>query len=329
MQRRTFMKGVGAAAVLSGLSTRAFSAPQHNLQLGFIMAEGDPCDVASRKFKAIVEERTGGDVTCTIHTNGLLGTETGLWDGMQIGSVDIAVTGVGPVSAFAPQFQGVLMPYAVRDYEQIEKIYNGEVGDELKAVLRNAKGGEVLDFWYRGPRNVTANKAVRTPDDIKGLKLRTPQGKIYLEAFAALGAQPTPMAFGELFNALEQGVVDGQENPLDVIITMHFDEVQSHVSLTQHQLTPYFFSIRGATLDALSADQQQAVREAAVEAGVFEKELILSSEESNKKTLADRGMTVVEDVDRAAFAAILDEKARQLEADGVWMKGLYDRLQDA
>lgn len=315
---------IGALAISS-----AWAAQPQTLQVGYIMAEGDPADLAAKKFKELVETRSDGSLNVVIHSSGLLGGERDLWEGMQIGSVDIAITGVGPISFFTPEYSGVQMYYAVEDLDHLEAVYNGEIGDEIRDALLKAKGGRVLDWWHRGPRHITANKPIRTPDDLKGLKLRTPEGKIYLEAWQALGASPTPMALGELFTALEQGVVDGQENPLELIATQSFDEVQSHVSLTAHQYQPYLFSISDNTLSSLTEEQQEIIRQAAIEAGEFEKELVAKAEEKYKKELADAGMTVVEDVDREAFKKIMDETAPKLEDQGLWKEGLYERIKAA
>jgi len=257
---------LSATAVLAAASLPV-AAQERTLQLGYIMAEGDPADEGARRFEELVEERTGGELDIVIHPNGLLGGERDLWEGMQIGSVDIAITGVGPISFFTPQYSGVQMYYAVQDVAHLEKVFNGEIGDEIADALLQGQGGRVLDWWHRGPRHVTANKPIRTPEDLQGLKLRTPEGKLYIQAWQALGASPTPMALGELFTALEQGVVDGQENPLALIATQSFDEVQSHVSLTAHQVQPYVFAISESTWQGLSDEQRQIVEEAAKEAG--------------------------------------------------------------
>jgi tripartite ATP-independent transporter DctP family solute receptor len=331
INRRNLLKigGIGAAAAFAGVNGSVRAAGPQNLQIGYIMADNDPADLAAKKFKQIIEEKSGGALTATLHGNSLLGGERSLWEGMQIGSVDIAITGVGPISFFTPQYAGVQMYYAIRDYDRMDAVFNGPIGEEIRNALLKAKGGRVLDWWYRGARNVTANKPIRQPADLKGLKLRTPEGKIYLEAWKALGASPTPMALGELFNALQQGVVDAQENPLELIATQHYNEVQSHVSLTQHQLVPYLFAIREQTLKGLGEDQQKIVREAAIEAGKYEKDLVRQGEDDYKKKLAEAGMKVVEDVDRDAFVKIMESTAAKLENEGLWMKGLYQRILQA
>lgn len=331
INRRDILKigSLSAAAALTSFSAPVQAAGARTLQIGYIMADNDPADLAAKKFKEIIEAKSGGALRAVLHPNGLLGGERSLWEGMQIGSVDIAITGVGPISFFTPQYTGVQMYYAIRDYAHLERVFNGKVGNEIRDALLRAKGGRILDWWYRGARNITANKAIRQPADLQGLKLRTPEGKIYLEAWNALGASPTPMALGELFNALEQGVVDGQENPLELILTQHYNEVQSHVSLTEHQLVPYLFAVREQTFASMSEQQQQIVQEAALEAGVYEKELVRQNEGVYKDKLADAGMAIVEDVDRATFQALMHDTALKLEAEGLWESGLYQRIQEA
>ncbi|MHA6631083.1 TRAP transporter substrate-binding protein [Pseudonocardia sichuanensis] len=298
------------------------------LRLGYIMAEGDPGDLGAKRFKEIVEERSAGSLEVLLQGNSLLGGEQDLWEGHEIGSVEMSLTGVGPISFFTPQYAGVQMYYAIEDQEHLEKVFNGEIGDEIEAALLQAKGGRVLDWWHRGPRQVTGNKPIRTPADLAGFKIRTPEGRTYIEAWQALGAAPTPMALGELFTALEQGVVDGQENPLALIATNSFDEVQSHVSLTGHQVAPYLLSISELTWQTLSDEEKRIVQEAALEAGTYEKQVVADSEETFKAELQQRGMTVVEDVDVDAFSEIMLETARRLEAEGLWQEGLYERMRE-
>ena len=333
MKRKALAFGTGiAAAVLvavAGGPTPCQAAAVKTLQLGYIMAEGDPADLGAKRFKEIVEKETNGAVKVVIHANGLLGGERSLWESMQIGSADIAITGVGPISFFTPIYGGVQMYYAIEDVDHLEAVFNGPIGEEIRQALLKAKGGLILDWWHRGARQVTAKKAIRTPEDLKGLKLRTPEGRIYLEAWKALGASPTPMAMGEVFTGLQQGVVDGQENPLEFILTQSLNEVQTHVSLTAHQITPYLVAMREQTLKSLTPEQQKIVREAMLNAGVYEKKIVAEGEEKYKKDLAAKGMTIVEDVDRAAFKRIMHETALKLEQENLWQKGLYDRIQAA
>lgn len=329
MQAGSALLLVSALALTGCSSTDAAGAdgPQ-TLQLGYIMADNDPGDLGAKKFKEIVEERTAGEIEIALQGNSLLGGEQTLWEGMEIGSVDMALTGVGPISFFTPEYAGVQMYYGIRDQEHLDKVFGGEIGDEIETALLQAKGGRILDWWHRGARQTTANKPVRTPEDLAGVKIRTPEGRLYLEAWNAFGASPTPMALGELFTGLEQGVVDAQENPLALIATNSFDEVQSHVSLTAHQYAPYMLAISERKWSSLSPENQQILQEAAVEAGTYEKQVVAESEKEYKKELEERGMTVVEDVDVDRFRDIMLETAEKLEAEGLWKEGLYQRMVD-
>jgi tripartite ATP-independent transporter DctP family solute receptor len=338
VHRRQFLKMAAAAggalatsAALSacgggGGSTGGES--KKTLSLGYIMSADDPGDLGAKKFKELVEKNSNGSITVNLSGDSLLGGEQDLWEGMQLGSVDMAVTGVGPISFFTPQYAGVQMYYAIRDQDHLDKVFNGDIGDEIADALLQAKGGRILGWWHRGARHVTANKAIRVPADLKGLKIRVPEGRTYLEAWQALGASPTPMALGELFTALQQGVVDAQENPLSIIDTSHYDEVQSTVSLTQHQIAPYLFAISDQVWTSLSAAQQKAVQKAAADAGDYEKQIVDDSEGTFRDDLKQRGMTIVEDVDRDAFSEVMVQAAKKLEGDNVWQSGLYQRIRD-
>ncbi|TQM13381.1 TRAP transporter substrate-binding protein [Pseudonocardia kunmingensis] len=335
LSRRSLLRWTGTAAGAALLATAACGTRttfdedgRRLLRLGYIMSEGDPGHAGAVRLAELVAERSD-TLRILPQPNGLLGGEQDLWEGLHIGSIDMALTGVGPISFFTPQFAGVQMYYAIRDLSHLDAVFHGAIGREVAAALLEAKRGRILDWWHRGARQVTANRPIREPADLRGLKLRCPEGRTYIESWRSLGASPTPMALGELFTALEQGVVDAQENPLELIESQSMSEVQSHVSMTSHQYAAFLMAVSERTWQQLSAAEQDLLHQAVVDAGTFEKRAVQDIESTARAALRDDGMAVVEDVDIARFEEICLDTARRLETEGLWQSGLYERVREA
>jgi tripartite ATP-independent transporter DctP family solute receptor len=228
---------------------------------------------------------------------------------------------------FAPQYAGLALPYLFRDVDHLHKVLYGEVGNEIKQEFTKNANSTLLDWWDRSPRNLTARKEIKTPDDLKGVKLRTPEIPITLDSWKALGANPTPLAFTELFTALEQKVVDGQENPVDIIYTSKFQEVQSHIMRTEHSISTYSLMINDKKLASFPADVQKVIKDASVEAGNFEKQLTKQSEEQYFKSLKDAGMKVI-DVDKSLFAKKIEDSKVEDKYAKDWAPNLLKRIRD-
>jgi tripartite ATP-independent transporter DctP family solute receptor len=336
MSRRSLLRWAGSALAGAALlptvgcsgSTTIDEDGRRILRLGYIMSEGDPGHLGAQRLAELVAERSD-TLRILPQPNGLLGGEQDLWEGLHIGSIDMALTGVGPISFFTPEFSGVQMYYAIRDLAHLDAVFHGRIGQEVSAALLAAKRGRVLDWWHRGARQVTANRPIREPADLAGLKLRCPEGRTYIEAWRALGASPTPMALGELFTAIEQGVVDAQENPLELIKSQSMSEIQSHVSLTNHQYAAFILAVSERTWEQLSAAERDLLQQAALDAGTYEKQVVQDGEATDLKSLREDGMTVVDDVDIAQFEEICLRTARRLESEGLWQSDLYQRIREA
>jgi len=203
------------------------------------------------------------------------------------------------------------LPYMFRDAPHAYQVLDGAVGRSLLDDLgsHNLKG---LAFWEVGFRNVTnSRRPIKTPEDVKGLKLRTTPNPAHLKAFQLLGANPLPMPFSEVYMALESRAVDGQENPLPLIAAAKLYEVQKYLSLTRHAYTAMPLVMNKAKFDAMPAAQQKVLLEAALEAGKFQRELNRQGEAANLADLKKRGMTVEENVDTEAFAKIVAAPVRK------------------
>ena len=297
---KTFKAALLAMAVLgAGLSNAA--AQEVTLKLGHLANEEDVWHKAALKFAEEVAERTDGRVEVQVFPNESLGKEMDLISGMQLGTVDMTITGES-LQNWAPMAALLAVPYAYDTLEEMDAIAGGEVGDAIEAQILERAQVRPLAYFARGPRDLTSNRPITSPDELDGLKLRVPNVPLFVAVWQALGARPTPMAFSEVFTSLQNGTIDAQENPLALIKSASFPEVQSHVNLTEHVRSWIYLAIGEPSFNKLSEEDQIAVQEAATAAQSYERELFLAAEDQLRQDLKDAGMTFVE-VDKAAFAA--------------------------
>ncbi|WP_053218271.1 TRAP transporter substrate-binding protein [Virgibacillus senegalensis] len=236
------------------------------------------------KFKEIVEEKTDGAIKVETYHSGQLGDDRTMTEALQLGSQEVTIPSTAPLANFADEFSIFDFPFLFPNEEVADKVLDGEVGQKILKKLES-KDLVGLTYWENGFRDVTNSKRpIKTVEDFKGLKLRTMENDLHLEAFRELGANPTPMAFTELFTAMQQGTVDGQENPYATIYLEKFYEAQDYVSNTHHVYSPFVFLMSKSFYDGLSAEQQQIVTEAAIEAGHYERDL---NREANQQYLSD------------------------------------------
>ena len=277
------------------------SGDSQTLKLAHTGSETHQYHLASEKFKELVEEKTDGEITIEIHPNATLGSEGEAVEQVMDGSLDM--TTVAPDSNFSntvPEMNVFGIPYLFEDRDHAYSTLDGEIGDELLALYEehNMKG---LGWWEIGFRHLTNNQnEIVTPEDAEGLQIRVQPSPVWEEHMKAIGASPTPVDFNELYSALDQGVVDGQENPLPTIESMKFYEVQDYVSLTGHTYNPAITVMNLDLWNELSEEHQKAIQEATDETTDYHRELLADKEEEILQMLEDEGVTVTEP-DRAAF----------------------------
>lgn len=273
---------------------------EYNLVIGHLNAETHTWHKMSEKFKEEVEAATDGRVTVTIYPGSQLGSETDM--NMSAitgdGSCDIVYTGES-MQTYESALGIIGMPYAITSDEHMDAVLNGEAGKDLEQLMEKT-GLHVLGAIKRGPRNVTSKIEIKSPDDMKGFKIRTPESAMTMAAFEAMGAKPTPMAFSEIFTSLQQGVIDGQENPLANIKDGAFYEVQDYVIKTEHLRAWVYFAISAARFNSFPEDIQKAIQESADKAIAYEHDLFLEQEKELQAELESKGMTFVE-VDQKPF----------------------------
>lgn len=290
-------------AIAAGLALAATPVwAQQVLRLSHNAAPGNPKAEASKKFAELVAQKTGGRVKVEVGGSAQFGDDTESLTNMRLGTLAFSANSQGATSGVIQEFSVIGLPFLFRDLNHAYRVVDGPVGVKLDEFARK-KGLVVLALWDNGIRHTSNNKRpIVKPEDLAGIKVRTPPDPITLDIFKSLGANPGPLAFSELYIALQQGVFDGQENPLMNIYSSKLHEVQKYISLTGHkyETTPLLAS--KMVWDGLSKADQQAVKEAAVEAGNLNRQMSLAADAELRKKLADAGVKINE-VDQAAFAA--------------------------
>jgi tripartite ATP-independent transporter DctP family solute receptor len=247
------------------------------------------------------DELSKGRLQVKIFANAQLGTDRDMIEGMQLGSIDLASPSTGAMGSVLPAATVLDLPYMFDDYAHVYRVLDGPVSERLHKLF-DGVGFHPLGWWEIGFRNLTNSKRpVRTPADVKGLKLRTLPSAVHQTAWSLVGAQPVAMDFTEVYNALNTGVVDGQENPFNIILTGKLYEVQKHLSLTQHVYGAAPTSVSDKTWAKLPPDLQQVLKAAVARSVVAQRKAASGDVDAQLKKLVDFGMQVVRDPDREAF----------------------------
>jgi tripartite ATP-independent transporter DctP family solute receptor len=270
------------------------------IKLGVVTKPGSAQNIAAEKFKELIEQRSNGDIRIQIFHSASLGNETEILQQVQMNTIQMAIVTGGPFDTFDPMARVINYPFLFKDYAQVDKILDGPLGAEL---LKSLEGSNFksLCFSENGFRNLTNNKRpVKNPEDIKGLKVRVMASAIHKTIWRALGANPTPMPW-PIYTELEQGVIDGQENPLWVMEVYKFYEIQKYMTLTRHV---YSYHIDVASLqwwNTLDANNQKMIQEAMYDAAVFQRKDNRSKNAARLQFLKEKGMQVEENPDINAF----------------------------
>lgn len=289
------------AAAIAAVVAGPLSAQEMTLKLGHLANEDNSWHMASVKFGEELSALTDGRITVEVFPNESLGKEIDLINGMQLGTVDMTITGES-LQNWAPKAALLAVPYAFQTIEDMDAFASGPVGDEIKQQIIEKVQIRPIAYFARGARDLTSNRAIAHPDDLNGLKMRVPNVPLFVDVWAALGANPGPMAFSEVFTSLQNGTIESQENPLALIRSASFYEVQSHVNLTDHVRSWIYLTIAESTWNKLSDADKTAVTEAAARAQAYERGLFEASLAADRTFLEGKGMTFVE-VDAAAFQA--------------------------
>jgi len=280
----------------------AFAAPEFTLRLGHLANEDHTWHKGALMFAEELERLSGGRMVAQVFANEQLGNEIDTIQAIHTGIAHMVVTGES-MQNWAPKCALIAVPYMVRDMDHLQRVLTGEPGQMIKREIIERVRLRPVSAFIRAPRNLTSNRPIRTPDDLSGLIVRIPNVPLFASVWGALGANPTPMAFSEVFTSLQQNVIDGQENPLDLIRSGSLFEVQRYVNLTEHVYGWIYLTIGEDFFQSLPEDLQAAVLEAGRVAEAYEHSLFLDALVEHEQFLRDAGMEFVT-VDREAFAAL-------------------------
>ncbi|UAB73235.1 TRAP transporter substrate-binding protein [Vibrio sp. SCSIO 43132] len=293
---------VGFAAGLSAiLMTSSALSAEVTLKLGHLANEKNAWHLAAVRFSEELKTLTKGRIEVQVFPNESLGKEIDLINGMQLGTVDMTITGES-LQNWAPLAALLAVPYAYKSLEHMDEVASGEIGDKIESQIIDKARIRPLAYFARGPRNLTSNRPITSPAELKGLKMRVPNVPLFVDVWKSLGASPTPMAFSEVFTSLQNGVIGAQENPLALIRSANFNEVQTHVNKTEHVRSWIYLTISEITWSKLSDADKKAVKTAAIIAQDYERRLLNNSLAEDQAILESKGMTFVE-VDGEAFQA--------------------------
>lgn len=272
------------------------------LKLGHIADPGNPYAMGAQKLADLAKEKSKGSIDIQVFPSSQLGNQRDLIEGLTFGTVDMTLTSTAVFGNFVPEMGVFDLPFIMRDIDHAYKTMDQVCMEAGK--LGEAKGIKTLGVMENGVRHMTNNKRpIRVPADMAGLKIRVMEQPVYIEMMKALGASPTPMAFGELYTALQKGVIDGQENPLAHIYTSRFFEVQKYISLSGHTYSGEPLLISLSAWGTLTPDQQKILQESVDEAVIWQRNLCRELEGDFLKKIRESGKSEInDDVDKRAFA---------------------------
>ena len=317
--------GVVALAAVLGVALMAFPATAGmKINIGSTYGPDAPVHFGQVKFKELVEQRSKGDMQVQIHVGGAMGGERDVFEGMSSGGLEMGAMGSGDTSIFFPKYQVFEVPYVMRDADHFWKFWNGPVGKEINDLSLKERGVMTTGIVYRGARFLTANRPIKTPAEVKGLKIRLPENKPWIKVWESLGALPVVVAFPEVYMALKTGVAEGQENPLESIWSYKFYEAQKYLIGTRHVWAAAKYQMSKKWFDTLKPDQQKLILDAWKDATAFANEQAVAFDKKLLGDLQTKGMTLIEP-DLAAFQKAVQPALEELNKT-FWAPGMLEKV---
>jgi tripartite ATP-independent transporter DctP family solute receptor len=281
------------------------ASPAHcemTIKLGVVTKPGSAQNIVAQKFKDLVEKESKGDIKVKIYHSGSIGNETQILQQIQLNTIQMGVITSGPFDTFDPIVRVIDYPFLFKDYHQADAILDGPLGAEILTDLESA-GFKGLCFSENGFRNLTdSRRPVKTPEDVKGLKIRVMASAMHKAIWQDLGANPTPMPW-PIYTELEQGVIDGQENPLWVLVEYKLWEVQKYLTLTRHVYSPHIDVASLIWWKTLAPATQDMVQKAMYSAALYQRKENREGNAARLKLLKEKGFIIEEHPDIAAFRA--------------------------
>ncbi len=321
-------KKMSAVSLAFGLALGAvgIAQAQTNMRISISIVQNSHQGIGIDTFAKEVERRTGGRYKIQPFYAGSLGGERESIEAVQLGTQELTFSSTGPVPNFVPDARILDIPFLFRDKAHARAVLDGPIGQEMLAKFE-PKGFKALAWGENGVRHMTNSKrSVNSPEDLKGLKMRTMENPVHVAAYKGFGIITTPMAFPEVFTALQQGTVDGQENPLSVIMSAKFDQVQKHMTLTGHVYSPAIFLMNKASFDKLAPADQKHFMDAALEAVKANRARVDEDDAKGVAELRSKGMTIVENPDKSKFVSALAPV--YVEFEKTFTKPAIDRIRN-
>lgn len=316
MMVSVFMAGCGSDKK-AGSSSSGNNNEATTIKIAHVGTEDTTLHTKYVKFKGIVEAESDGKFTVEIYPNSQMGGEREITESTQINNIQISSPAIGQLATMSPALQVFNLPFLFKDSEQAYEVLDGPIGQELLKNLEE-NGFVGLGYAENGWRHLTTKEGpVTKPDQVQGMKLRTMEDPLHLAFWKEIGLNPTPLAFSEVFTALSQGVVDGQENPLSLIHSMKFHEVNPYITLTGHIYDPEVFIVNKTFFDSLSEEDQQLIERAAQESIKFQREQNMLDEDELKEKLQEEGATITEltDEEKEAWVKAVKDIYKEYKDD--------------
>src|SRR4051794_18388566 len=317
---------LGATLLVAAAACPGLASAQTKLKWAHVYEVAEPYHTEALWAADEIKKRTDGRYEISVFPASQLGNENQINEGLGLGTIDIIYTGVGFAGSIHKPIAITNAPFVLRDFDHWKKYRDSKLFRDIAKGYEDKTKHKVVSLTYYGQRMVTANKEIKKPEDMKGMKLRVPPAPLYLMFTKSVGANATPIAFAEVYLALQQGTVDGQENPLPTIMFKKFYEVQSHIMLTGH-ITESLLSIVGAHVwSKLSDADKKTFEEVLSQAASKATDAIRAAEQKTADELRKLGKTVV-DVDREAFRKVAIPLHNDASAGAGWSQQEYDALQ--
>ena len=291
MKKTSLLKAV----ILFGVMITSAFAAKYNLKMGMTAGTSQNEYKAAEVFAKELKKRSNGEIELKLYPNAQLGKDDlAMMQQLEGGALDFTFAETGRFSTFFPEAEVFTLPYMIKDFNHMKKAVNTKFGKDLFKKVHDKKGMTVLAQAYNGTRQTTSNKAIKSLADMKGMKLRVPGAAANLAYAKYTEAAPTPMAFSEVYLALQTNAVDGQENPLSTIKAQKFYEVQKYLAMTNHILNDQLYLVSNVTMEELPENLQKVVKESAEVAAEYHTKLFMDEEKSLKDFFKSKGVTITE-----------------------------------
>ncbi|QIM67627.1 hypothetical protein A4G16_09825 [Mannheimia granulomatis] len=299
------------AALVAGFSLFSTAQAESNFRFAYEAPRSDTQHIAAKKFNELLQEKSNKAIKLSLFPDSTLGNAQTAISGVRGGTIDLAMSSSSNFTGLVPKLNVIDIPFIFKDRNHAYAALDGEIGQGLLKSLEE-QGLKGLAFWEVGFRAFSNSKhPITKPEDIKGLKIRTNQNPMYIQAFSILGANPVPMPLSELYTALETKAVDAQEHPIGIFWSAKLYEVQKYFSFTNHGYTPLIVVMNKAKFDALSPEQQKVLVETAQEAGNYQRQLNLENEQKIIDSLKKAGIEFVDNLDTTPFKNAVSAETRK------------------